>query len=274
MREFQRAIVLTEGLIDIDNSRVRTAATANLVNSLLDLKKYKDAERISRAFLDSHGENYLLNDEFGNRIADGLVRALVNLHKLDQAVSFAERWIGHKQIHPDLHTSLAEILVCNFTLKEFQLKKAYHYALDAYKLQMAQSPKEIAKLNGALNNLAFTLIEMDELDEAKYYISHFRLDSSGPNTYGYATRGLLAIRLGQVEKGEGLYRQAMSSVQNDMKGTFRRKLNWELGNHFLVMGDVRKAKRHLQKVVTERTKSVWSMDHLRLQAKIKLAQIS
>ena len=50
VREFQRAIVLTEGLIDIDNSRVRTTATANLVNSLLGLKKYKDAERISRAF--------------------------------------------------------------------------------------------------------------------------------------------------------------------------------------------------------------------------------
>ena len=273
VREFQRAIVLTEGLIDTDNSRVRTTATANLVNSLLGLKKYKDAERISRAFLKSHGENYLLNDEFGNRIAAGLVRALSNLLKQDQAVSLAERWIA-KQTHPDLYISLAEFLVCNFTLKDIQLDKAYHYALEAYMLQRTKPQKNLAKLNWALNNLVFTLIEMDKYEEAKYYISHFRSDSPEPNTYGYATRGLLAIRLGQVEKGESLYRKAMSNVQDDMKGTFRRKLNWELGKHFLVMGDVRKAKRHLKKVVTERTESVWSMDHLRLQAKNKLAKIS
>ena len=272
-REFRRAIKLAEGPIDIDHRRVRTTATANLVNSLLDLKKYKDAERISRAFLKSHGENYLLSDEFGNRIADGLVRALVNLHKLDQAVSLAEGWIA-KQTHPDLYTSLAEFLVCNFTLKDFQLDKAYHYALEAYKIQRAEPKINLAKLNWALNNLAFTLIEMDNFEEAKYYISHFRSDSSDPNTYGYATRGLLAIRLGQVEKGQSLYQQAMSSLQDDVKGTFRLKLNWELGRHFLVMGDVSKAKRHLRKVVKEKTEGVWSLGHLRVQAKIMLAQIS
>ena len=273
VQEFRRAIELAEGLIDIEYSRVRTIATANLVNSLLHLKNYKDAERISRAFLKSHGENYLLNDEFGNRIADGLVRALSNLLKQDQAVSLAERWIA-KQTHPDLYISLAEFLVCNFTLKDIQLDKAYHYALEAYKLQRTKPQKNLAKLNWALNNLVFTLIEMDKYEEAKFYISHFRSDSPEPNTYGYATRGLLAIRLGQVEKGESLYRKAMLRVQGDMKGTFRRKLNWELGKHFLERGDVRKAKRHLKKVVTERTESVWSMDHLRAQAKIKLAKFS
>ena len=271
--EFQRAIELAENQIDIDNNRVRTIATANLVNSLLDLKQYKAVEHISWAFLNSNEEKSLLVDEFGNRIAEGLVRALENLRKLDQAVSLAEGWIA-KQTHPDLHTSLAAFLVCNFTLKDIQLDKAYHYALESYELQRNEPQINLAKLNLALNNLVFTLIEMNELDEAKNYISHFRSDSSDLNTYSYATRGFLAIRLGQVEKGQSLYQKAMLSVQNNMKGTFRIKLNWELGRHYLAMGDGRKAKRFLQKVVKERTEGVWSLDHLRVQAKNKLAQLS
>ena len=272
-QEFQRAIELAENQIDIDNSRVRKIATANLVNSLLDLKQFDVAKLISEDFMNSAEESSLLLDEFGNRIADGLVRALMNLRKLDQAVSLAEGWIA-KQTHQDLHTSLAAFLVCNFALKDIQLDKAYHYALESYELQRNEPQKNLAKFNLALNNLVFTLIEMDELDEAKNYISHFRSDSSDPNTYSYATRGLLAIRLGQVEKGQSLYQKAMLSVQNDMQGTFRLKLNWELGTQFLAMGDIRKAKLHLKKVVTERTDSVWSLDHLRVQAKNKLAQIS
>ena len=266
---FARSITLASNRNNSEDVRAVTSSTVHLVDSLLDLRRYGRAERVAEAFLSSTDSGWALIDDSASRIADALIRAKLNSNKMDQAISLAEQWIV-RPTNPDLRTSLAETLVCYFTLKDVQLDKAYMYAHEAFELQRSLKPRNRARWNIALNNLAFTLIEMGRLDEAQRYLGWFRADLYDHGAYGYATRGLLAIRLGQIEKGEGLYRLAMSHADKGLKSSLRQKLNWELGRYWLKTGNVRKAKQYLGKVIKATTTGIWTVDYIKSDAKALL----
>ena len=244
------------------NQEIAGAATANLISALLKASSFKQAKALARVYLGANSEAEVLNGDPSYRIADGLIRAHLGLHELDDAVSLATQWI-EEEVHPNFRIDLAETLTCYFSLHKRQMGRAYHFATEAYNMQVRSHIRDKSKLSMATNNLVFVMVETGKVDEARRLAMQLKVDIPEYAPFSYATRGLLAIRLGNVEKGEGLYRLAISAAgDSDTKALFRKKLNWELGRYWAYQGSSTKARRFLGKVLKAKIRGTWKMPYL------------
>lgn len=244
------------------NQEVVETATANLVSTFLKAKMFGQAKVLARAYLEANREAEILNGDLSYRIADGLIEAHLGLHELDEAVSLAMQWIKEK-VHYDFRIRLSETLACYFSLHEGRMERAYPFAVEAYNMQAASLIGDKSNLGIATNNLVFVMIEIGKVEEARRLAMQLKVDIPEHMPYSYATRGLLAIRLGDVEKGEGLYRLAISMANSrDSKALIRKKLNWELGRYWASKGFRAKARRFLEKVLKAKIRGVWKMPYL------------
>lgn len=247
------------------SGRDRELATANLVQALFEANFVDRAATIAETHLDMVGENEVLTGDPGYRVADVLVHSYVQQHKMPEAISLAKRWL-RRETHPELQTTLAEVLGCYYSLVDVQPERAYEYALIAHERQSSLSMKG-RRWKQTLNNLVFTLIGIDRLSEAKNLAA--RLDAGGGDVGASinATRGLLAIRLGHVEKGEALYRKGISlAVSRDLKARIGQRLGWELGAYWMSQGDPNKAKRFLRRAAVVEREDVWPMQDIKRRA--------
>ena len=272
IREFGHAIAISAQSEEEDEGYTAEIATTNLVVALISAHEFERAEKVAEAYVSIVSqERYLLEEPFF-RIAEGLVNACLNLGKTEKGIDLALEWIS-RTIHPDLNSSLANTLVCYYTLVDEQLDKARRFALEAYQIQYERQPRELRPWNVSVNNIAYVAIEQGELDEASRYLSGFRSDVEPNRHYEYATRGLLAIRRGQMERGEGLYRLAISTATDrDAKSLLRQKLNWELGKTWISKGNIRKAIRLLEKVQRTRVSGIWTIPFVKSEAARLLEQ--
>ena len=244
------------------SQEVVETATANLVSTLLRARLFDQAKALARAYLEANRESEILNGDPSYRIADGLIRAHLGLHELNDAVSLAKQWIK-EEIHYDFRIRLSETLACYFSLHEGRMERAYPFAIEAYNMQAASLIGDKSNLSIATNNLVFVMIEVGKMEEARRLAMQLKVDIPEHMAYSYATRGLLAIRVGDVEKGEGLYRRAISLANNqDSKALIRKKLNWELGRYWASKGSRAKARRFLEKVLKVKIRGVWKMPYL------------
>ena len=206
-------------------------------------------------------------------IAQGLVGACLNQGKMKKGIDLALNWI-EKNIHPDLHSHLADTLVCYYTLVDARLDRAHEFARQSFEIQSNRQPRDSAAWNSSVNNLAFVAIEQGKLDDAGSYLARLRSDAPMSTYFHYATRGLLAIRRGHVDRGEGLYRLAISTASDrNIKSLLRQKLNWELGSYLARQGRTRRAIRFLAKVEKTRVTGIWTMPFVKRNAAAMLDRL-
>ena len=273
IREFSRALEFAANSHDENAKDISDVASTNLVIALMKAGEFGKVIEVAGAYLDMADEAMYLSSDPMFRIADFYVQALLNTGEAERAISLATEWIG-REIHPDLHSNLANTLVCHYALVERRLPFAYDLALQSYRLQSNRAPRDPQTWNTALNNLAFVLIEQGHLDDAQSYLSLLRSDVTLHKSFEYATKGLLAMRRGQVDKGEGLYRLAISTTDDrDTKSLFRQKLNWELGQYWTSHGNPRRASRFLEKVLRTRVTGVWTLPYIKNEASDLLVQL-
>ena len=268
VREFNHARQIADSQHDHEMVEV---ATANLVRALFDSDSVDRAAATSSEYLSTVSEHDVLITDPGYQIADVLVRSYVRQHRLSDAISLAQRWM-QRETHPELRTSLAEALACYFSLVDVRPEQAHEFALIAHRVQ--SSPTRGARWNSTLNNLVFTLIELGRLDEAERLASQLEAGIGDAGAAVYATRGLLAIRRGRMEKGEALYRRGMSvAVSRDIKARIRQRLSWELGNHWASQGVLGKARRLLERAAAPRDGDDWPMRGIQRRASALLSQL-
>ena len=244
------------------NEKTTDIATVNLVTALNDKEQFEQVEEIAEAYILLSSDRKHLEQEPTYRISEGLVYACLHSGKTKKAVSLAESWID-QPIHPKLKASLASTIVCFYTLMRQQPKKAYNYAMLAYESQRNEPGRDSGTWNMIINNLAFASIECGRLGEAEHYAAQLRTDGPKERQYVFAIRGFLAIRLGQVARGEGLYRRAISLANtHNRKSLLRFKLNWELAKFWAERGDKNRAMRLLKKVRQARLQGVWTMPYI------------
>lgn len=273
IREFGRAIDLAAESPEETAGRTSDIATTNLVTALLNASEFRRAEEVAEAFMRfSSDERYLSSHPtFG--IADGLVRACLNQGKTEKGIDLALNWI-ESNIHEDLHSRLADTLVCYYTLVDAQPDRAYEFAWQSFEIQSNRRPTDSAAWNTSVNNLAFVAIEQEKLDDARRYLTLLRSDAPVHRYFHHATRGLLAIRRGHVDRGEGLYRLAISTASDrSTKSLLRQKLNWELGKYWARQGRTRRAMRFLEKVQKTRVTGVWTMPFVKRDATTMLDRL-
>ena len=192
---------------------------------------------------------------------------------MKKGIDLALNWI-EKNIHADLHSHLANTLVCYYTLVDVQLDRAHEFARRSFEIQSNRQPKDSTAWNISVNNLAFVAIEQGNLDDARSYLTRLWSDVPMHGYFHYATRGLLAVRRGHVDRGEGLYRLAISTASDrNTKSLLRQKLNWEMGSSFARQGRTRRAIRFLEKVQKTRVSGVWTMPFVKRDAAATLDRL-
>ena len=273
IREFSRAIDLAAELPEENAGRASDIATTNLTTALVNAGELRKAEEVAEAYISLSSDDRHLSGHPTFRIAEGLVEACLNQGKTEKGVDLALRWI-ERNIHEDLHSRLADILVCYYTLVDSQLDRAHEFARQSFAIQSIRQPRDSAAWNTSVNNLAFVAIEQGKLDDAGRYLTRLRSDAAMHRYFHYATRGLLAIRRGRVDRGEGLYRLAISTAGNrNTKSLLRQKLNWELGKYWARQGRARRAIRFLEKVQKTRVTGVWTMPFVKRDAATMLDRL-
>ena len=266
IREFSQAEQLAT------SRRDHELATANLVRALFRAGLVDRAATIATHYLKTVVEKDVLTGDPGYHIADVLVHSHLMQRKMAAAISLAERWLL-QEAHPELRTTLAEVLVCYFSLVDIRPDRAYEYALVAHDIQLSQ-PKRGTRWNQTLNNLVFTLIGKEHFDEAKQLAANLVVDAGDTGASVNATRGLLAIRLGHMDKGEALYERGISlAVSRDLKARIRQRLAWELGSYWMSQGAPNKAKRFLKRAAVVAKEDVWPMRGIQRQASELLKQL-
>ena len=265
--QFKQAIFLATRSTEPANKRIIAIATANLADAFLTANTYKLAQELCEAYCKNISQELLVSEQPYSRIANSLTLAWLNNNNAKHAISTAQKWIKYPEVDTDLQMSLLELLICYYTLTVFEPEVAYNYAAKAFDLQEAKSPRDLNRWNIALNNLAFSTIELGNIEEAKTHIVRLRNDIASGAHYVSATRGLLAFRLGQVEKGERLYSKAISLADDrSRKSLLRQKLNWELGSYWASVGENRRAQYFLNKVLRNKVYGAWVLPYLRIQA--------
>ena len=273
IREFTRAINIAAKTPEQTAERTAGIATTNLVTALLNAGEFSRAEQVAEAYTSLSLDDGYLSSSPTFRIAECLVAACFNQGKMEKGIGLALNWIN-KSIHEDLHSRLADALVCYYTLVDVQLDRAHEFALQSFEIQSNRQPTDTADWNTAVNNLAFVAIEQGNLDGAAGYLSRLRSVASTHKYLQYATRGLLYLRRGHVDRGEGLYRLAISNAADrNTKSLLRQKLNWELGQHWARQGRTLRAIRFLEKVQKTRVTGAWTMPFLKRNATSMLGRL-
>ena len=273
IREFDRAIAIAAESPKENTERTSDIATANLVTALVKAGEFRRAEEAAEAYMNLSSDDRYLSIHPTFRVAQGLVDACLSQGKMKKGIDLALNWI-ETNIHADLHSHLANTLVCYYTLADVQLDRAHEFARQSFAIQSDRQPRDGAAWNSSVNNLAFVAIEQGKLDDAGSYLARLRSDAPMSKYFHYATRGLLAIRRGHVDRGEGLYRLAISTASDrNVKSLLRQKLNWELGNYLARQGRTRKAIRFLEKVQKTRVPGVWTMPFVKRDAAAMLDRL-
>lgn len=270
---YHKAIKVAGGVSHAHENRGASIAVLNLAHILLDAGEHKQVAAMLTEFMGAAQNSKYLQDEVLCRIPVALMRSLVLQDKPDIAVDFASQFVENSELHPLGRIDLAAAMASYHSAVTGDLAKALDYARLAYVLARQCS---IAKpqINMSTNNLAFVLIEQDMLDEAKPLVEQLRVDMNFAE-YAYATKGLFALRKGQLERGQHLYERAISSAQNkERKNAFRQKMNLELGRYWFQIGEYSRASRYLAKVIeTEHARDMWRLGVSRKAALSLMARI-
>ena len=273
IREFGRAIDIAAESPGEDAGRTSDIATTNLVTALVNAGEFRRAEEVSEAYISLSSDDRYLSNYPTFRVAEGLVAACLNQGKTEKGIDLALNWI-EKNIHEDLHSHLADALVCYYTLVDAQPERAHEFARQSFGIQSNRQPRDSVAWNRSVNNLAFVAIEQGKLDDAGSYLARLRSDTSIHRYFHYATRGLLALRRGNIDRGEGLYRLAISTAgDRNTKSLLRQKMNWELGKYWARQGRTRRAMRFLEKVQKTRVTGVWTMPFVKRDAAAMLDRL-
>lgn len=96
-----------------------------------------------------------------------------------------------------------------------------------------------------VNNIAFAMLEVGKLDVANSLLNRLS-ECFHKDPYVTATLGLYHFKKGDLERGEDLYREAISMIANKpLKIRFLQKLHLELGLGYSQRGESRTAAKHL-----------------------------
>lgn len=104
------------------------------------------------------------------------------------------------------------------------------------------------------NNLAYNYLKEGNIKMAREILDKKRISQIVNNVFLTATRGLLLVKEGNIQEGQRLYNRARDIARNDdLKNKVMQKKNLELARYYLDKGNIREAKRLLEKALGYKT---------------------
>lgn len=195
-----------------------TELRAALGTSELDAGSTNNGKKLLRRSLQGANENSLAQIQWMDRTRLGNIIDISNTRppqrhevgawraffegKWDKAAERALLWFEDQPF-----SSNAGIF-CSFVLSDFS--NQHQQALDILKIARKANPEN----HVLLNNLAFTYIQLNRLDEAEKVLTDIQIDPESPDDATVeATVGMLAFRRGQTIEGRAAYNRAMVNLQ-------------------------------------------------------------
>jgi tetratricopeptide (TPR) repeat protein len=267
VKYYQQSIENVGGIKHASLNRGSSFATLNLVNLLMNNKKYIQAEAILKTFVQNTVNTEYLEDEVLCKVPVAMLRAYVHLDKVMEAVNLAENLLKN----PDLHIlGRLDFLAALTTYHSFVTLKhnlSVEFAREAVNLAMEfKSEVPFDVINLAKNNLACALLESGSIDEARQLIEQLQVNSKN-SEYIYATKGLYSLHTGHIDRAKGFFQQAISLAENEKKDAIRLKMNFELGKFCYINLDYQHAKFHFKKVVdAKNVRDGWSFKELQIKS--------
>jgi Tfp pilus assembly protein PilF len=106
-----------------------------------------------------------------------------------------------------------------------------------------------------LNNLAYYFLMQGNVGDAREVLERINEQDALNSVHVNATRGLLFLKEGALEKGAYYYNRAIDLAKDDeTKNQALQKKQLEWGRYFLSQGKTARAQKHLQDVLTIKTK--------------------
>ena len=179
------------------------------------------------------------------------VNALLRNNEVVKAEIVARGWLSNRQQDPDatlaVLSSLCAALADTGTSEETQ--RFIEMIFDIGSRSEIASPYWIVR---AYNNAMFASLQLDNVECAEIFATYL-----GPylrsNPFVTATFGLLALKKSKLEKGRGLYREAISLASNRvLKDQIRQRQNFELGRIYLRKDEKVLAKKYLTRAAREK----------------------
>jgi len=235
--------------LDVDSpTRNFFLAARNLITLLVEDSAYKEIITFTKNILSDEYIGSILGDP---QLADMCIFHVSALHHTGEskkAVRVSEQFLSTHGVAPNVVAWLAASLISYYSLEKetsaiaIELVKRYEEMIATLQPRYAQIKFML------INNIAFAYLENGYIEEAKKYLNQLS-NVIHKEPYSTATFGLFHMRMGNIERAEGLYEEAIRlAIKSEDKNRIRQKLNFELGLKFLGSNPSR-ANRYLQKVI-------------------------
>jgi len=222
-------------------------ALGNLLSLLNTQRMYQEALSIAVPVVESEQITEFVKKKELSRFCVAYLTALVNSGKKDQASGLADQWLRFSETSQQLQLGLISYQLTRHSLHDPDQNNALRYAHLA--LQSLDACTTCApELRPALvNNVVFAYLEFGKIEDAAKLLPELAREVH-KNPFSTATLGLYHLKRGNIQRGEELYREAISlSADQAARESIRQKMNLELGKAYLLQGDNRTARKYLEK---------------------------
>ena len=254
-------------------------ALANLIDLMCDTGSRKEALRLVSEFMMKYELKDVVSDENAQRIIAAFIDLSFEFGRVQVAAKVAEEVLGYQEIYPHL----IQDVCCNLSLwhsmgEGYDLARALTYAKMAYesaKKFEIDSTEQKNRLKTSVNNLSFIYAEIGRLQEADQLISSMDLSDL---EVAWATKGLICLKLGNMEKGRSLYQKAIDmTVDPEFRTLIKNKMNLEICKHLIETGKrSNRINRTLKGISssTLRNKYSWRSNRIEMEANELLENLS
>lgn len=219
---------------------------SNYVSSLIQLKEYDEAFRLSKEHLQSRGDNVL------PRVYVHYVVSMEGRDKRGEAALEAERILESGLADDETSVELLAHLCYYKTLIKPDSETIMRFLpkIEEILSQCHDLPQKLRCQ--ALNNLVFGLLHFGQISQAKQFLGQLgRWVHSEP--FATATLGLYHLKRGKIERAEALYKESISlSTDSTSKERIRQRMFIEFGRFYLERGDHKLSEKYLNRALKQK----------------------
>jgi tetratricopeptide (TPR) repeat protein len=259
MGNTQRALQYYQHAIQGDAVKHEEGAQLALGNllSLLNIQgMHQEALAIATPIVESDQLTEFLKKKAISRFCTAYLAALVESGNRDQASRLVDHWLRFPETSQQLQLGLISYQLSRHSLIEPDQYKALRYAhLALHGLDACTTCAP--ELRPALvNNVVFAYLEFGRVEDAVKLLPELAKEVH-KNPFSTATLGLYHLMKGSIQRGEELYREAISlSADQGARESIRQKMNLEIGKAYLSRGDNRTARKYLEKAAHKKKSMV------------------
>jgi tetratricopeptide (TPR) repeat protein len=158
------------------------------------------------------------------------------MHEIDEAIISIQEFISDGNVFIPAYSLLG------YMYSEY--KGDYGRVINLLEKTFGTSPRDLR----VINNLAYNYLMMGNTKKAKDLLE--QVDEGAADIFLIATKGLLEIKQGNVDKGRELYNKAAErSVDERLRKQILQKKELEIGRSYIAANKIAEAELQLEKAI-------------------------